>query len=136
MSGGVETARAWLADLQERICAGLQAHEPSGAFRGEELELGEGRLTRPRILEDGDCLERAAVNFSHTRGPSLPSAATARRPELEGRRYEAVSVSLIVHPRNPYAPTTHANLRWMHFRRGCPISLRGARSPCASRSTG
>ena len=57
-------------------------------------------------------IEKTAVHFSHTIGSALPAAATERRPELAGRRYEAVSVSLIVHPRNPYVPTSHANVRF------------------------
>ena len=73
------------------------------------LELLAGMVEE--FWEKGLVLERAAVNFSHTGGASLPDAATDRRPELAGARFEAVSVSLIVHPRNPYAPTTHANLR-------------------------
>ena len=60
----------------------------------------------------GEVFEHAAVNFSHTRGDRMPPSATLRRPELAGRSYEAVSVSLIVHPRNPYVPTSHANFRF------------------------
>jgi coproporphyrinogen III oxidase len=63
------------------------------------------------VLEDGPVIEKAAVNFTHARGDRLPSAATERRPELAGAAFQAVSLSLIVHPRNPYAPTSHANLR-------------------------
>ena len=84
---------------------------PARAFQRDELEGARGGVARPRVLEGGEVLERAAVNLSHTRGVDLPPAATARRPELAGRAYEAVSVSLIVHPRNPYAPTSHANFR-------------------------
>lgn len=64
------------------------------------------------MLSDGRVFERAAVNFTHTTGSKMPAAATERRPELAGRDYHAVSVSLIVHPRNPYVPTTHANFRF------------------------
>lgn len=107
--GGV---RAWLEAFQDRVCAELEAREPGGRFREDRFPGEGGGLARPRVLSDGEVLERAAVNFSHTKGARLPAAASARRPELAGRAYEAASVSLIVHPRNPYAPTTHANLRF------------------------
>lgn len=103
--------RAYLLDLQERICAALEAEDASARFVREDLARPGGGLSRPRVLVDGAVIEKAAVNFTHTQGVSLPATATERRPELAGRRYEAVSVSLIVHPRNPYAPTCHANFR-------------------------
>jgi coproporphyrinogen III oxidase len=103
--------RDQLLDLQDRICAMLEAEDGSARFRREEYPGERGGLARPRVLEGGEVIEKAAVNFSHTRGASLPPAATARRPELAGRSFEAVSVSLIVHPTNPYAPTSHANTR-------------------------
>lgn len=104
--------RTWLEELQDAICTALERADGEIGFREDPLETGGGGLSRPRVLEGGPVIERAAVNFSHTRGASLPGAASARRPELAGREYEAVSVSLIVHPRNPYAPTSHANLRF------------------------
>ena len=110
---GDETARVrgYLMELQDRICAGLEAQDGSARFAEQAFD-GEGTLARPRVLSDGPVLERAAVNFSHSRGPALPPAATAHRPELVGRRFEAIALSLIVHPRNPFAPTSHANLRF------------------------
>ena len=113
-SGRPDAARvhAQLTDLQDRICAALEAADGEARFAREELPGERGGLARPRVLADGPVIEKAAVNFSHTRGPALPPAATARRPELAGRSFEAVSVSLIVHPRNPYAPTSHANTRF------------------------
>jgi coproporphyrinogen III oxidase len=105
--------RAYLLTLQDRICAALEAEEGPGArFREERFEAPGGGLARPRVLEDGAVVEKSAVHFTHTRGARLPAAASERRPELAGRRYEAVSVSLIVHPRNPYAPTSHMNVRF------------------------
>ncbi len=112
--------RGWLLDLQERICTALEAEDAGAVFRREEIERPGSGLARPRVLEDGAVIEKAAVNFSHTRGERLPPAATERRPELAGSAYEAVSVSLIVHPRNPYAPTSHANFRF--FCAGAPGS--------------
>lgn len=108
----LDAVRSWLLDLQDRICAGLEAEDGSGRFRRDELDRPGSGLSRPRVLEDAAVIEKAAVNFSHTRGEKLPAAATERRPELAGSEYEAVSVSLIVHPRNPYAPTSHANFRY------------------------
>tara|TARA_Y100001968_G_scaffold325133_1_gene365862 strand:- start:53 stop:940 length:888 start_codon:yes stop_codon:yes gene_type:complete len=99
-------------DLQDRICASLEATESSSKrFERLVLEGERGGLSRPRVLDGGDVIERGAVHFSHTVGSALPEAATNRRPELRGQGFEAVSVSLIVHPRNPYAPTAHANFR-------------------------
>jgi coproporphyrinogen III oxidase len=101
-----------LLQLQDRLCAALEAEDGTARFLRQELPGERGGLARPRVLEGGPVLERAAVNFSHTRGPSLPPAATRRRPELAGRSFEAVSVSIIVHPRNPQAATAHANVRF------------------------
>lgn len=80
-------------------------------FVADPADRGEAGLSDPRVLEDGPVIERAAVNFTHSRGAGLPEAATQRHPQLAGLPFEAVSLSLIVHPRNPYAPTTHANFR-------------------------
>jgi coproporphyrinogen III oxidase len=104
--------RAWLTGLQDRICAALEAEDGAARFR-EDRFLGAGdALARPRVLEEGALFEKAAVHFTHARGDALPPAATARRPELAGAPFEAISVSLIAHPRNPYVPTSHMNLRF------------------------
>jgi coproporphyrinogen III oxidase len=97
--------------LQDAICRALEDADGVARFDRREMAGDDGGMARPRVLEDGPHLERAAVNLTHTRGARLPEAATARRPELAGGAFEAVSLSLIVHPRNPFAPTTHANLR-------------------------
>jgi coproporphyrinogen III oxidase len=102
----------YLQDLQDRICSSLEAEDGQTRFARSQLETPGGTSTRPRVLEDGAVIEKAAVNFSHTRGAQLPPAATDRRPELAGRPFESASVSLIVHPRNPYVPTSHANVRF------------------------
>jgi coproporphyrinogen III oxidase len=104
--------REFLDGLQQRICDGLEGLDGEARFRREEIPRPGGGLSRPRVLEGGPVIEKAAVQFSHTNGQEMPSAATERRPELAGRTYEAVSVSLIVHPRNPYVPTSHANFRF------------------------
>lgn len=107
----VAAVERWLLGLQDAICRALEEEDGSARFREERFESPTGSVHRPRALEDGPVIEKAAVHFSHTIGASLPPAATERRPELAGARFEAVSVSLIVHPRNPYAPTSHANFR-------------------------
>ncbi len=106
-----ETVAACFRELQDSICDALVAVD-GAAFDCRELPGERGGVARPRVLTDGSVIEKAAVNFSHSRGDSLPLAATERRPELAGRSFEATAVSLIVHPRNPYAPTSHANLRF------------------------
>jgi coproporphyrinogen III oxidase len=104
--------RVFLEELQSRICATLEGLDGAAAFGREEIPRPGGGVSRPRVLEEGALIEKAAVHFTHTQGNEMPAAATQRRPELEGRRYEALSVSLIVHPRNPYVPTCHANYRF------------------------
>ena len=103
--------RRYLLELQDAICTALEEEDGSAHFVEDQEERPGGSLSRARVLEDGPVIEKAAVNFTHARGDRLPSAATERRPELAGAAFQAVSLSLIVHPRNPYAPTSHANLR-------------------------
>lgn len=113
MTDGIEVApvRDYLLDLQERICAALQAEDGSGEFAEDLWTRDEGGGGRSRVLSDGEAFERAGVGFSDVRGERLPRSATVQRPELEGRRFEAMGVSVIVHPRNPYVPTAHLNVR-------------------------
>ena len=105
----IRPVRAYLMDLQDRICASLESIDGGGRFQRDEIPRPGGGLSRPCVLQDGAVCEKAAVNFTHTTGNRMPPAATERRPDLAGGSYEAVSISLIVHPRNPYAPTCHAN---------------------------
>ena len=105
--------RSYLEGLQDAICAGLEAEDGAGRFREDRWErpgTGEGRT---RILSEGAVFEKAGISFSHVRGGRLPPAATARRPALAGQPWEAMGVSLVVHPRNPYVPTSHANVRYL-----------------------
>ncbi|MGU3847140.1 coproporphyrinogen III oxidase, partial [Vibrio diabolicus] len=67
---------------------------------------------RSRVMRDGLVFEQGGVNFSHVEGKEMPASATAHRPELAGRRFEAMGVSLVIHPKNPYVPTSHANVRF------------------------
>jgi coproporphyrinogen III oxidase len=108
----IAAVETFLADLQGRICDGLEALDGSATFQREEFARSGGGTSRPRVLEEGRVFEKAAVHFTHTHGNEMPAAASERRPELAGRTYQAISVSLIVHPRNPYVPTCHANYRF------------------------
>ncbi len=108
----VVAVRDHLLTLQDTICAGLEQVDGRAHFAEQRFESPTGGLHRPRVVQDGAVIEKAAVQFSHSIGRALPGAATERRPELAGCSYQAASVSLIVHPRNPYAPTSHANFRF------------------------
>lgn len=103
---------AWLLGFQDRVCAVFESADGKVRFREERFEGPGGALARPRVLEDGAVFEKAAVHFTDAGGEHLPPAATARRPELAGAPFRALSVSLIAHPRNPYVPTSHLNLRF------------------------
>ncbi len=112
VEAGIDSARSYLLELQDRICAALEAEETGSArFAERRFEGDDGALARPRVLEGGDVLERAAVLFTHSIGSRLPAAASERRPELAGCSFRAASLSLVVHPRNPYAPTSHMFVR-------------------------
>ncbi len=108
--------KQYMLGLQDRICAALEEVDGGACFREERFEGPGGTLARPRVLEEGDAIEKSAVHFTHSAGERLPPAATDRRPELAGAPFEAVAVSLIVHPRNPYAPTSHMNVRFFEGR--------------------
>ena len=103
--------REYFTGLQDDIVAGLEAIERS-PFRRDEWTRPEGGGGISRLVEHGNVLERGGVLFSHVQGDRLPASATAHRPELAGRAWEAMGVSLVLHPRNPYAPTVHLNVRF------------------------
>ena len=109
---GIDTAalRAWLTGLSDRIVAGL-ADIDGRPFRRDEWTRAEGGGGVSRMIEEGNVLERGGVLFSHVTGDRLPPSATAHRPALAGCAWEAMGVSLVLHPRNPYAPTVHLNVR-------------------------
>ena len=111
MSAQPGQVREFLRLLQEEICEALEQADGEARFEEDAQHTEAGGLSAPRVLADGLHIERAGVNFTHSVGDKLPAAATVRRPELAGRGFQAVSLSLIVHPRNPFAPTTHANFR-------------------------
>ena len=106
------SVKNYLLELQQRICDELQALEPSATFIEDQWQREEGGGGRSRVIEGGDVFEKGGVNFSHVHGDQLPPSATAARPELAGRSFEAMGVSLVIHPRNPYVPTSHANVRF------------------------
>jgi coproporphyrinogen III oxidase len=101
----------FLAGLQARIVAALEAAD-GGSFRTDAWQRAEGGGGVTRILEEGAVFERAGVNVSRVHGASLPASATASRPQLAGRAYDAMGLSLVLHPRNPYCPTVHMNVRF------------------------
>ncbi len=106
-----DAVKHYLLALQDRICDALS--EVDGrAFREDAWEREQGGGGRSRVLEEGEVFEKAGVNFSHVFGDGLPPSATAARPELAGRRFQAMGVSLVIHPRNPHVPTSHANVRF------------------------
>jgi len=108
----IEPVSEFLNALQEEICSTLESIDKTSRFGSDEWAREGGGLSRPRVLEEGAVIEKAAVNFTQTSGQNMPAAATKRRPELSGATYKAASISVIVHPRNPYAPTSHANFRF------------------------
>jgi coproporphyrinogen III oxidase len=106
----VSAPRDYFLDLQSHIVAALEAID-GRPFRRDEWTRPEGGGGIARLIEEGNVLERAGVNFSHVKGDKLPPSATAMRPGIAGRAWEAMGVSLVLHPRNPYAPTVHLNVR-------------------------
>ncbi len=108
----VNAIKHYLLDLQDRICAALEQDDGGQQFREDAWERPEGGGGRSRVLADGAVFEQGGVNFSHVFGSTLPPSATAHRPELAGRAWQALGVSLVIHPRNPYVPTSHMNVRF------------------------
>jgi coproporphyrinogen III oxidase len=100
----------YFAELQNRIVARLEALD-GGKFRGDSWRRGEGGGGVTRVIEDGALFERGGVNFSRVHGANLPPSASAARPQLAGRGFQATGVSLVLHPRSPYCPTVHMNVR-------------------------
>jgi coproporphyrinogen III oxidase len=107
-----QQVKEFFTGLQQRIVARLE--EADGKrFRRDQWERPEGGGGLSCVMEEGNVLERGGVNYSHVFGGGLPASATAARPELSGRSFEAMGVSLVLHPRNPYAPTVHLNVRYL-----------------------
>ena len=104
--------KAYFLDLQDRICQALATEDGGAAFVEDSWVRDEGGGGRSRVLANGAVIEKGGVNFSHVYGTQMPASATAHRPELAGRAFEAMGVSLVIHPHNPYVPTSHANVRF------------------------
>ena len=107
-----QAVRQYLTELQQRIVAALEQLDGS-TFRSDAWQRAEGGGGTTRILEEGALFERAGVGFSHVFGSQLPSSASAARPGLAGQSFEAMGVSLVLHPRNPHCPTVHMNVRFL-----------------------
>lgn len=107
-----QAVKDYLLNLQDHICSGLQAEDGQALFQEDSWIREEGGGGRSRVITDGEVFEKGGVNFSHVHGTQLPPSATAARPELAGRSFEAMGVSLVMHPENPYIPTSHANVRF------------------------
>lgn len=108
----LELVESYLKELQGRICSAIESADGTGRFREDAWRRSEGGGGRTRILTDGDVFEQAGIGFSKVSGSTLPPSATAHRPELAGRNWTATGVSLVFHPRNPFLPTTHMNVRF------------------------
>ena len=108
----VKKVKTYLLGLQDSICRSLEAEDGEQGFREEMWDRDAGGGGRTRVMEKGAVFEQAGVNFSHVFGDRLPPSATAVRPELAGRSFQALGISLVIHPRNPYVPTSHANVRF------------------------
>ena len=112
MSEQADRAEAFLRQLQDRICAAVEDCDGQARFVEDAWTREAGGGGRTRVLRDGAVFEQAGVNFSRVCGDRLPPSATAHRPQLAGGSFVATGVSLVLHPRNPYVPTTHANVRY------------------------
>ena len=108
----LQAVKGYLLGLQDHICAELAEEDGSATFREDSWDREQGGGGRSRVLENGAVIEKGGVNFSHVFGNQLPPSATAARPELAGRSFQAMGVSLVIHPKNPYVPTSHANVRF------------------------
>ncbi len=108
----VDQVKAYLLNLQNTICDQLEQEDGGATFLQDEWLRPEGGGGRSRVLTDGAVIEKGGVNFSHVFGTQMPASATQSRPELSGRSFEAMGVSLVIHPNNPHVPTSHANVRF------------------------
>ena len=115
------TVKPWFTGLQQGIVERLEAFDGQ-PFRSDGWDRPGGGAGLTRVIEEGNFFERGGVNFSHVMGDGMPASATAHRPELAGRRFEAMGVSLVLHPRNPHCPTVHMNVR-------CFVALADGKAP-------
>lgn len=109
----INAVKQYLLNLQNSICLGIEQIDGSAEFMRDEWQreqVAGGGISC--VLSDGEVFEQAGINFSHVYGTELPASATTHRPELAGRDFQAMGVSLVIHPKNPHAPTSHANIRF------------------------
>jgi len=118
MRPNVETVDAFLRHLQDRICNALEKADGGARFVEDAWTRPTGGGGRTRVLKNGAVFEQGGVNYSRVTGDKLPPSATAHRPQLAGRQWTATGVSLVVHPNNPYVPTSHANVRYFEADKG------------------
>ncbi|KAG5486781.1 hypothetical protein LSCM1_08038 [Leishmania martiniquensis] len=111
MSLAVEPVKEFLLKLQDDICHALEAEDGQATFMEDEWTREGGGGGRTRVLEGGAVIEKGGVNFSHVCGEGLPGSSTERHPDIAGCSYQAMGVSLVIHPKNPHVPTSHANVR-------------------------
>jgi coproporphyrinogen III oxidase len=109
----INRVKHYLLDLQDRICKALEDEDSEARFIEDPWQRQEGGGGRTRVLSNGRVFEQGGVNYSHVSGFNLPPSATAKRPELADRQFQAMGVSLVIHPNNPYVPTSHANVRFL-----------------------
>ena len=108
----IELVKSYLLELQNNICNELEQIDGQGKFLEESWTRPQGGGGLTRVMNKGLVFEKAGVNFSHVTGGELPPSASISRPELAGRHFTALGVSLVIHPNNPYVPTSHANVRF------------------------
>lgn len=108
----LQAVKTYLLNLQQSICDALTQEDGGKTFEVDSWQRKQGGGGRSMVMADGAIFESAGVNFSHVFGDGLPASATASRPELAGRSFQAMGVSLVIHPKNPYIPTSHANVRF------------------------
>ena len=104
--------KEFLLNWQQRVCEMLEVEDGAEIFLTDEWQRPQGGGGITRVLTEGNVIEKGGVNFSHVYGENLPPSAAANRPEVAGRNFQAMGVSLVIHPHNPMVPTTHANLRF------------------------
>lgn len=109
----IEAVKTYLLDLQNRLCNMIEKEDGSATFLEDKWEHKEGGGGITRVIKQGAVVEKGGVNFSHVQGQQLPAAATAKRPELANAHFQALGVSVVIHPLNPYVPTSHFNVRFI-----------------------
>ncbi len=112
MQPDISAIKSYLLDLQDRICEALEQQDGTAKFVTDEWKRPEGGGGRTRVLQNGSVFEQAGIGFSHVHGDKLPPSATTQRTDLAGRSFQALGVSLVFHPNNPFVPTTHCNVRF------------------------